>query len=66
MKIFLPICLFVLISILPASRSYAQKITGDVSKMHNEFKVDENLLMATNWRYVKTALAETAADQNTS
>ena len=60
MKIFLPICLFVLISILPASRSYAQKITGDVSKMHNEFKVDENLLMATNWRYVKTALAETA------
>ncbi len=59
MKFFLPICLFVLISIFPAPTSHAQKITGDISKMQNEFKVDENLLMATNWRYVKAALAET-------
>lgn len=61
-------CCTLLFSLFLATTSFAQ-ITGDVSKMNAEFKVDENLLMETNWRYIKTTYAETGeaihtADEN--
>jgi hypothetical protein len=66
MKIFLPIYLFIIVALLPVSVSHGQKISGDVKKMDAEFKVDENLLMATNWRYVKTTQVETGETIHTA